>query len=100
MSELIFDIEKLVRDFNLKSVKLFVPGTYTLHSLAGASALSAYLNTICKIPTTLVAYEEKVQNVTVCLPVTERPDSIRKNANDFLAIILDCSDVTVCDNDA
>lgn len=100
MSELIFDIEKFVNDFDLKSVKLFVPKTYTLYSLAGASALAAYLNRICKIPTTLVANQEKVEEVSMCLPLVESPWGIKKNANDFLAIIIDCPDVSVCDNDA
>lgn len=101
MSELIFDVEKFVKDFNLKEgVKLFVPKTYTLYSLAGATALSAYLNTICKIKTTLVANQEEVEKVSLCLPVTEDPQTIRKNANDFLAIILDCADVDMCDNDS
>ena len=97
---LIFDVEKLVKDFHLKGVKLFVPGTYTLHSLAGASALAAYLNNICKISTTLVAYKDKVEKVSMCLPAVENPNTIRKNSNDFLAIILDCADVDMCDNDA
>lgn len=100
MSELIFDIEKFVNDFNLKSVKLFIPKTYTLYSLAGASALSAYLNKVCKIPTTLVADQEKVNEVSMCLPLVESPDKIKKNANDFLAIIFDCADASACDNDA
>lgn len=73
MSDLIFDIEKFVTDFKLKSVKLFVPKTYTLYSLAGASALAAYVNRVCKIPTTLVANEEKVEEITMCLPLVEDP---------------------------
>lgn len=101
LSELIFDVEKFVNDFNLKEgVKLFVPSTYTLYSLAGAAALSAYLNTVCKIKTTLVADEEAVKDVTLCLPLTEDPKTIRKNANDFLAIIIDCPDVESCENDS
>ena len=98
LTDLIFDIEKLVNDFSLKSVKLFIPNTYTLYSLAAASALSAYLNKVCQIPTTLVANQENVQKVSMCLPLTEDPNSIPKNANNFLAILLDCGTVDMCEN--
>lgn len=100
MSELIFDVEKFVNDFNLKSVKLFIPKEYPLYSLATAAALSAYLNKVCKIPTTLVANQSKIEDVSMCIPLAESPDTIKKNANDFLAIIIDCPDVESCDNDA
>lgn len=100
MTELIFDIERFCKDFNFKKVRIFVPDDYALHSLASASALAAYLNQVCHIDTTMVANQEKVNNVSLCLPLVEDPVSIQKNANDFLAVILDCSDPNACDNDA
>ena len=100
MTDLIFDIEKLVNDFSLKSVKLFIPNTYALYSLAAASALASYLNTVCQISTTLVANQKNVEKVSMCIPLTEDPDSIPKNANDFLAILLDCGTVEMCENKA
>lgn len=98
--DLLFDVEKFVEDFNLKGVKLFVPKTYDLYSLAGASALYVYINEVCQIPTTLVADEKKIREVSDCLPEIEDPRTIKKNANDFLAIILDCASVADCDNNA
>lgn len=100
MTDLIFDIEKLVNDFSLKSVKIFIPNTYALYSLAAASALASYLNTVCEIPTTLVANEEEVNKVSMCLPLTEDPDTIPQNANDFVAVLLDCGTVEMCENKA
>lgn len=100
MTDLIFDIEKLVNDFSLRSVKIFIPNTYALYSLAAASALAAYLNTVCEIPTTLVANEEEVNKVSLCLPLTEDPNTIPKNANDFVAVLLDCGTVDMCENNS
>lgn len=99
-SELIFDIEKYCKDFNLNKVRLFVPSDYSLYSLAGCSALASYLNQVCHIETTLVAYQDLIDDVSLCLPLAEDPDTIKHNSNDFLAILLDCASVDDCDNEA
>ena len=100
LSDLIYDIERFAHDFELDKVKMFVPSDYPLKSLAAASALSAYLAQVCHMEAVLVADDDKVKDITVCLPVTQNPSEIKHNANDFIAVILDCSDVEQCDNEA
>lgn len=100
MEDLIFNIETYCKDFKFAKVRLFVPDTYSLFSLAGASALAVYLNRVCHIETTLVANQQKVDEVSLCLPLTENPDTIKYNANDFLAILIDCASTEDCDNAA
>lgn len=100
MTELIYDIEKFCKDFKFSKVRIFVPASYALSSLAAASALATYLIRVCHIDTMLVADQERVNQVSMCLPLVEDPDSIPRNANNFLAVIIDCADPSACDNDS
>ena len=100
MTHLIFDIEQFCRDFHFSKVRIFVPDDYALYSLAGAAALATYLTKECHINATIVAKQEEVNKVSMCLPVTEEAESIEVNANDFLAVIIDCAKPEKCGNDA
>lgn len=105
-SDLVFDIKKTATAFNMNKVKIFLNKNCPVYSLCSAVALKTYLIEMLNIDTTIVVTQDTLQQIPESFSDLiydidfEGPDLIIENQNDFISVILDCTELFEIENDA